>query len=758
MKQLFIIIVCLSSIIQSSFSQSVGSWKSYLSYYNTTGVAEGNNYVFGVANGSLYSYNEDDRSIKYYSKETNPALSDNNITSISFNKNQKVLIVAYKNGNIDLLGEQLINLPYLKNNTSIQDKEIKNIYNYNETAYLSTAFGIVVINLSRKEIKETYRLGTSVTSVSILGNDIYAVTSNGVLKGSLSDNLIDPGNWHPYTVGTENDKVQQLCIFKNTLCFLLKGKGIYYQSGNDLRSILSSTSLTNMKVENEKLVAFSNSTLYLFSSLTESEKGSFSGISDVSSTKNENIFWLATGTSGITGIKRTAANKYEIIENEIKNDGPKRNYTFNLTMHNNQLYVVGGGRWDDRFYRTGTVMIYNTEDNKWNNIEDISGFTDATSIAIDPKDDSHFYVSSWGKGVYEFKNYEFATKYDRHNSILEGVNNSDSYVRIEGLCFDNAGNLWMTNSDIADVIKVMKADGSWSKISFSDIGTPNLADKILIRNNGDKWLNLVRGKKAGIFVFNENGTIDDTSDDTYHYFSSLNDSNGSVGASEYICITEDKNDNIWIGTNRGPVIVSNPSNVLINKENTNFERIVQTDENGNLSYFLRDERIKAIAVDGGNRKWIGTENSGVYLVNEDGSSIIEHFTTDNSPLLSNSIESIAIHNKSGEVFFGTDAGLISYWGDATAGSESYSDIYAYPNPVRPDFDDKVIITGLMENSNVKITDTKGNIIYQTKSVGGQISWNCRNVNNKKIAPGVYLVLASTPEAKESVVTKIAVVR
>jgi hypothetical protein len=172
---------------------------------------------------------------------------------------------------------------------------------------------------------------------------------------------------------------------------------------------------------------------------------------------------------------------------------------------------------------------------------------------------------------------------------------------------------------------------------------------------------------------------------------------------------------------------------------------------------LEGEQINAIAVDGGNRKWIGTAGSGVFLLSPDGDRTVLHFDMDNSPLYSNNIQSIAINSTTGEVFIGTDKGLISYRGDATEASTSYSDVYAFPNPVRPEIDDQVVITGLMNNSNVKITDLSGNLIYQGISAGGQFVWNCRNRNGNRVATGVYLVLSSTPEAKESVVKIIAIV-
>jgi hypothetical protein len=722
-------------------------------------VAEGNNFVFAVADGSLYSYGKEDNSLNYYATET--GLSDNQINSIAFNADENTLVIAYTNGNIDLVGEEkmtIYNLPFLMNSSNIQDKTINAIFCYKEMAYLSTNFGVIALNVKKKEIKETYILNVAITSLTIYNDDIYAVSSNGILKASLKDNLINPANWHYYTI--DISPVQQICTFQNSLCFLVNGKGIYYQTGDQpVQQLVNAQYLKSIKIENEKLITFSGSELFIYSSLTERERGLINNISDVSSLKDKNTFWLATGAEGLTGIKRTAANQYQTIVNNLTNDGPKRNLDAFLMMQQNKLYIAGGGRWTDRFRNTGTVMIYDTETKKWNNLKDINGFRDATCIAVSPNDTSHYYVSTWGEGVYEFKNGEQIQLYNHLNSGLSaipGANPPANYVRVEGVCFDKQHNLWMTNSEVSDVIVVLKADGTWAKLHYDEISNPTLADKILIAGNGDKWLNLVRGNQSGIFVFNDKGTIDDTSDDASYFYSYLSDNQGNIGATEYLCITEDKNKEIWIGTNRGVAIITVPSRGV--QGTMSCSRIITKDSNGNDDYFLKDERINAIAVDGGNRKWLGTENSGLYLVSENGKEVIEHFMVENSPIISNTIQSLAINDITGEVFIGTNKGLISYMGDATKGSENYSNVFAYPNPVRPDFDDKVIIKGLMENSTIKITDSQGNLIVQAKSTGGQFSWNCRNASGRKVVSGVYLVLSSTPNAKESVVAKIAVVK
>ncbi|GHT37654.1 ABC transporter substrate-binding protein [Bacteroidia bacterium] len=745
-------------------TQNTGKWRSYLSYYSTSLVAEGNQYVFAVANGSLYSYEKEDNSLRYYSKEN--GLGDNQIAAIGFNAGEKAFVVAYSSGNIDLIGEDhtIYNIPFLMNSSSVQDKTINAIFQHNEFAYLSANFGIVVLNVKKREIKESYLLNTPVSSIVIYKDEILAATANGILRASLRDNLVNPANWHAFSPNipdaTAADSVGKICVFQDELCFLVKNKGIYRQAGNSAQRLLNHASLRGMKAENGKLAAFSASEIYIYSSFSEFDKGSIANISDVSSLKDNTTFWLAMGEGGLTGIKRTAPNQYQTLVSNVNNDCPKYNWDAFLKMHNRKLYIAGGGRWTDRFLRPASVMAYDTDSLKWQNWKDIPGGRDATCIAIDPSDENHLFVSTWGEGVFEIKDGETAAHFDHTNSALATIfpnsPTSPNYIRVEGVTFDKDKNLWMTNSQVASTIVVRKADGTWAKLNYPDASNVTLADKILVASNGHKWVNFVRADKSGIFVFDDKGTIDDMSDDESHYYSFLSDSQGNIGASEYPCLTEDKNGEIWIGTNRGPIHIPVPSRGV--KGTMACQRIIYTDEFGSPDYFLKDERVNAIAVDGGNRKWIGTESSGLYLVGEDGTQVINHFTTGNSPLLSDKIQSLAINDFTGEVFIGTDKGLISYMGEATKGSADYSNAYAYPNPVRPGYTGKVIITGLMDNSNVKITDARGSLLFEGRSTGGQISWDCRHANGKAVAAGVYLVLSSTPSAAESVVAKIAVAR
>jgi ligand-binding sensor domain-containing protein len=278
-----------------------------------------------------------------------------------------------------------------------------------------------------------------------------------------------------------------------------------------------------------------------------------------------------------------------------------------------------------------------------------------------------------------------------------------------------------------------------------------LPQQIIIDRNDRKWINIPRSNRRGVFVFDDKGTT------PFNYYSSSfrDQQQNEINANGYFCVAEDLNGTIWVGTDNGPVSFSSPDQVARGRCN----RVVISGDSSEPYYLLYGEKVTAIAVDGANRKWFGTEGSGVFCVDINGDDIkVTNFTTENSLLISNVITSIAINNNTGEVFIGTDKGIVSYMGEAIVGKADYSNVYAYPNPVRPATDNMVIITGLMSNSTVKITDLNGNLITQGTSVGGQFTWNCTKRNGQRVTSGIYLVLASTPDGKEGVATKIMVIK
>ena len=362
-----------------------------------------------------------------------------------------------------------------------------------------------------------------------------------------------------------------------------------------------------------------------------------------------------------------------------------------------------------------------------------------------------FFAGSWGGGVLEFNAKTFVKRYDNYNSSLQTQLPSKPaapYVRIGGMNFDSKGNLWVSNAGVAKGLSMLKSDGTWTSYELS--GAANkFTGKVVVTQNDDKWVVVSRGNGLSVL----NSTNDVTKEQKVIAFFS----NGKVELytemNDVYALAEDLNGKLWVGTSQGVAVFSTPKNIW--KDKTMYATRPSMDEGDNLFHpLLEKESITAIAIDGANRKWFGTKNSGVYLISEDGGKEIEHFNTTNSPLPSDEITDIAINQKTGEVFIGTISGLVSYMGAAISGNEEFADVYVYPNPVRESYDGPIVVKGLVENTDVKITDIAGNLVYKTVSLGGQAVWDGKNLNGNRCKTGVYLVFMNDPTGEKTKITKL----
>ena len=431
--------------------------------------------------------------------------------------------------------------------------------------------------------------------------------------------------------------------------------------------------------------------------------------------------------------------------------GPVSNNVYNITSLNGKTLICGGAAdvsWNN-LWRPLQVSIF--ENNNWTSLP--SGtISDAMRALADPDDGNHIFVSTWGGGLLEYENNNLVKQFTESNSPLQTIIPGKPFVRICGLAMDKNKNLWITQTEVPGSIKVLKNDGSWI-VNPVTIEAPTIGD-IIISKTGYKWIVLPRGH--GLFILDDNKTPDVFSDDRYKKML-VKDIENQVISFVY-SIAEDLDGNIWVGTDQGPLVYYNSEKVFDNDLIANRIKIPRNDGTGIFDYMLKNETITSIAIDGANRKWLGTFSSGAYLLSPDGTTLIKNYNELNSPILSNSIVSLANDNKTGDVWFGTSRGVQSVRGDATAGEEKFTNVYTFPNPVREDFTGNVTITGLMRDSQIKITDISGNLVYETVSDGGLATWDLKIYNGRRAATGVYLVFCASNDGSQSFVTKMLVIR
>ena len=479
-------------------------------------------------------------------------------------------------------------------------------------------------------------------------------------------------------------------------------------------------------------------------------------------------------TFGPTTQEKEEAEKLLDKMKNIVPNSPTRNYSYRLNMVGERLLVAGGNPVDMHLYREGTLMTY--EKGKWTTFDEegpknavpANSYMNMTDIVQDPNDSEHHFASSMYSGLYEFKNYQFVKRYSSDNSPITSISpNSANYYQYEwitGLNYDSQGNLWLMNCNCDTVIRIIQPNGQWLYLYDESIVHHHFFEHIIFDRRGWAWITqwfYSPPRYSFLLVLNTNGTLANPNDDQVkRIVTFLNQDGTSYTPIHYQCIIEDLDGAMWLGTTEGVFVSNDPSRVF--SDDFHFDQIkVPRNDGSNLAdYLLGGVNVKCIAIDGGNRKWIGTVDDGVYLISADGMETIERFTTENSPLISDEINDIAINGETGEVFIATSKGLCSYRGDATdpASSMSSGNLKVYPNPVRPEYQGKVHITGLMSNSDVKIVSAAGKLVAEGTSIGGEFSWDCCMQNGKRVSSGIYYALCTDEEGKKGAVAKILIIK
>ncbi|MDR0541883.1 MAG: T9SS type A sorting domain-containing protein [Dysgonamonadaceae bacterium] len=765
-------------LVFSLQAQTVGTWKSYMAYNNATIVTETPNAVYAVYNGSLLSYSPEDQSVQTYSIQDD--LNPSAIRFLNYCPDTRALLIVYDNSNIDIfLGRNHIyHLPDIANNLFLSNKTVNSVEIRGRYAYLATGFGIVVVDMQKREIKNTYQFDANTTAVCEWDGYLYAATDNGLIRAALSSNLLDKTNWSKVS-GADGIHIDKMVLFKDHLVLYNNEDLSTWSFSREgiLKQLASNNYLRQLSVLNDQLVMIYWSGVIFYKDF-ETSTGIVldDQVKCISSGYSGNRYWIAWGDRGIVQIALKSRpdgwSDYETLVSGLKANSPGRNFAFRLKFSGEKLLVTGGDRAGDRAGRPGTFMIY--ENGVWQNLDDraIAAKTgiscmDLTDAVEDPLNPGRYYVSSWGEGIYVLnKDLELETLYSLHNSTLQSTlpnsENANRFVRVDGMVFDANHNLYTVSAGITNGLNILSNTGHWSAHVYDHL-SGIAANRIIIARDGKKWVNFFRKGSAGpigIFVLDDTkGVADDSGDDSkdiVYYSSQFIDQQGkSSGAAAYNCIVEDLSGTVWVGTDNGPITFSSAEQV----ERGECYRITGVDEYGAGYYPLEGQKVMTIAVDGGNRKWIGTDGGGVFLVDQsNGNLTVENFNTGNSPILSDNITSIAINGKTGEVFIGTNRGICSYQGDAIEGRPDYSEVHAFPNPVFPRRNNQVVITGLMQNSRVKITDTAGNLMKEAVSNGGQYTWNCTNPKGEIVAAGIYLVFATLSDGSQGMVTKIMVLK
>jgi hypothetical protein len=717
----------------------LGSWRTHLSYYHINVVALGEQKVIASGNHGVMILDQRDNSISTYSKIN--GLTGTSITYVGLDNQTQRLLVTYADGRFDVIDNtsEIVGFDPTKNSTLTGSKKINHIYFTNSIAYLATDYGVIVFDVNRLLVRETWRgLGNNgqplnVFQSTILGDSIFLATGRGVIAGALKDNLQDYNNWKRFESGEFAGSVQHIAQFDNAVYSGLNGSGIFkyedahwaktpYLEGFSFRSIHSS--LNHLFIaETDALYSLATNDDFTPVPSTYIVQPNFA------TEDNEGNLWIGDGGYGL--VTNSQGGFVSIIPNS-----PFGDKAINLTYYDKRMYALSGG------YSANGAALGNSGvfdwflDGSWTTAE--AFFPDVTDLVTESHS-GKTYISSFGHGIEVRDMQNNPMIFNDTNSPLINTNPPEPFVNISSLT-SGVNGVWVANYGASKPLHFLDANNNWKSFSFP-MEQSQYPLKLGVDPHGSVWMVLDPMHSGGITVFNE----------TDNKSVVLTDGEGMGGLPDNAvnAIATDREGYVWIGTDLGVAYFNDPVSVFSGTVNA-----IKPIYDGR--FLLRDDKVTAIAVDGGNRKWIGTER-GLWLFNESGEELIYNFTTANSPLLSDVIRDVEINGQTGEVFIATDEGLISFRSDATDSEGKFETVKIFPNPVTATFIGSIGITGLATDALVKITDVNGKLVWQTRAHGGSASWNLQDVNGRRPSTGVYIVFAITDDGRDSAVAKIAFV-
>ena len=750
-----------------SSAQEIGKWNVYPSYWNATQNMVAGNMVYSLCGNNLLTYDTEDTSVRTFNCLEH--LNGVHIACMNYNKQTHTLVLVYTDGGIDLLNDDgsIHYLPDLKEK-AIANKDVNSVHTEGHMAYLCTGFGYIELDLKEKVLRNTYNLGLNTRNLVLLENNVYLGTTKGIYTCPLDKNKVQKDNWK--AISTSN--FANLTHFDGMLWGQAYQKVYSINPTTGKHSVVSQELARFLRNCGDYLIWASEEAICLCTAqkqiTTIKQQNNWHNVS-----YQNGSFWVSQGDEGLhcyTVQGTTLTHK----AGPIQPNSPKRDLSYRMQWVGNNLLVAGGINTVDAIYNAPTAMLL--KEGEWTNFQEMPlkeitkqypnlRLANTTALVQDPQDQTHHFAALHRNGLCEYRDGKFVKFYNSDNSplrsILPNSANYYNYVPCAGIKYDVDGNLWMLCSETHDIIRILKADGKWTSLHYDEIDSVSLCDDYLMHSSGLMFLNSRRMERRGFFGFDTSGTLDTQRDDRHILRSTIINQDGtSYSPDEFYCMTEDLDGRIWCGTNLGVFVIEDATRYFDNDFRFEQIKISRNDGSGLADYLLNGVAISCITVDGANRKWIGTHTDGLYLISADGTDMLHHFTTSDSPLISNTIQCVAVHPTTGVVMIGTDMGLCSYNADATEAAEEMDadDVLVYPNPVKPDYNGTIAVRGLSMDAEVKILSSTGQLVWSGVSAGGTFTWDGRTQKGRRVASGVYHIVANNAEGKKAIVARIVIIR
>lgn len=725
------LISCLLLISNGLRSQNIpiGQWREHFPAKPAIGVTIGGDEVFYTTLQGLFSVSSDEHAITRYGKAT--GLHDAGIAATGWHQGTETLVIAYRNGNIDLLSaSRVINIPDVLLRPGTPDKAAGTVIMTGDKALIPLRDGIIVLDLRNHRITDTWTPGFPVSTAAILGPDIFAATPQGIFRAPLNaSNLADPGYWKP--MPPLPGPILSLAASGTTLAARVADTIFRLQGTGWEKWIHDRGPITFLQAAPGALLAGLPGKVLRFRGAEETVFGHALLPSPTGAAETTDGLWLTDRQNGLIFHQNGTYSN-------LTPDAPAGTITGELLISGNTLRAASGGVNENWLPSGNNTPLSIFREGEWSS----SGTTLPDALAL-AAGNGAIYAGSFGGGLFTFR--------DGTPPLQERPFGRE---RIAGLATDVAGNLWASAFGASQQHLLVKSkEGAWTALNTPFSLPENAVSQILIDDLDQKWI--VSPQGGGVLVMHHGTSIQDTRDDRWKQLLA-GTGRGNLPSSVVYCLTKDRDGWIWIGTARGIGVIQCTPEIFSAGSCEAWLPVVRNDNFA--GYLFQNEHVLSLVTDGANRKWAGTRN-GAWLISADGSRILQQFHTGNSPLPHNTVHRIAIDPVTGEVFFATGAGLVSWRGDATEGTDTQEPgALVFPNPVPSGYDGVIAIRGLVRDAYVKITDVSGKLVYQTRAKGGQATWNGRDYTGYRPQSGIYLVLASDETGKENIVTKLVFIR
>ena len=764
------LLTVLSFTISAQETLSVGEWDDYLPYRSGKWVTQSSSEVFYATDLSILSIDKEDLSPKFIGKLE--GLSDVGVERIAYDSFNEQLIIVYTNSNIDIYTDfDVVNIPDINtNSTIVGSKRILDIHIFDEnSAFFASGFGIVELNTETLEFGSTIFTELQVNDISSADRQLYAASALGIFTIEVTEttNIADFSRWTLLGAaeGLPDSVEVEWVETYGTSVYAAVDEELYASVDGGPFTLLDSELLDGNEIAflsrgNEGLLVGTERSSPQSQVLSVDSDGELRLVN--SSCVDFGIYAIQDEGGRYWYAERFAQFRYS----EENGSGcirrsfatPKDEKVSDVALLDGDVYVATGGvEPDNGFQETDNFSgMYRLSDGEWTIFDGSTfppisetQFINLYQVEAHPSEPK-IYLGSFFSGLLEYNTEtEETIHFDQISSCLQGTLGDSQREKVSGIAFDSDDNMWVTTFGAPEPLVVFTPEGDCLAL---DVNSSNNVANCIATESGYIW-SLLAGGSNGVLVYDPNGTPLDPTDDRQRIISTSNSElDGAVTS-----LAEDLDGQVWVGTTAGPVIFDGGANIFENDNGGNRRRVVQ---DSIVAFLLETEDIRAIAVDGANRKWFGTRN-GIFVQSPDGEDQIAQFTAENSPLFNNTITTLQYDGVTGRMYIGTEFGLQVYRTETLAARNTHStNVYAFPNPVRPEYEGPIYIKGLARDADIKITDLNGKLVYETEALGGLASWDGRDYNGRRAVSGVYLVFstgAQSFDTPDAFVTKILLV-